>query len=687
MTQQTELDQLCINTIRTLVVDAVQKARSGHPGMPMGTAAMAYVLWTRFLRHNPVNPAWPDRDRFVLSAGHGSMLLYGLLHLTGYDLPLEELRIFRQWGSRTPGHPEHGPTPGVEATTGPLGQGFANGVGMAIAEAYLAAHFNVPPEPGEGRPGHKIVDHYVYAIVSDGDLMEGVASEAASLAGHLRLGKLIYMYDDNRITIEGSTELTFTEDRGRRFEAYGWHVQHVDGYDLEGIAAAIRAAQADARPSLIIARTHIGYGSPNKQDTAEVHGAPLGEEEVRLTKENLGWPTEPSFLIPDQALTHFQQAVERGRAWEAEWQARFEAYAAEYPDLAEEWRMAMAGDLPAGWDVDLPTFRSEDGPLATRVASGKVLNAIASHLPTLIGGSADLAPSCKTYLNGHGDFSADNPGGRNFHFGVREHAMGGILNGMVLHGGVIPFGSTFLVFSDYMRPSIRLAAMMELPVVYVFTHDSIGIGEDGPTHQPVEQLAALRAIPHLTVIRPADAAETVVAWRVALEHRKGPVALLLTRQKLPVLDRAVLASADGLARGAYVLAEADGGRPDVILVATGSEVHVALAAQEQLAACTELSRSEQGVKARVVSMPSWKLFERQPQSYRDAVLPPEVTARLAIEAGVPQGWYRYVGDRGEVIGIEGFGASAPYEVLWEKYGFTAENIATRALEMLERGET
>jgi len=576
MTHPENLDQLGINTLRTLAMDGVQKANSGHPGLPMGAADMAYVLWTRFLRHNPSNPAWPDRDRFVLSAGHGSMLLYGLLHLTGYDLPLAELQSFRQWGSRTPGHPEYGLTAGVETTTGPLGQGFANGVGMAIAEAYLAAHFN--------RPGHKIVDHYVYAIVSDGDLMEGVASEAASLAGHLRLGKLICLYDDNRISIEGSTDLAFTEDRGRRFEAYGWHVQHMDGYNLEGIAAAIRAAQADPRPSLIIARTHIGYGSPNMQDTASAHGAPLGEEELRITKENLGWPTEPPFLIPDQALAHFRQALERGSAWEAEWQARFEAYAAVYPDLAGEWRTVMAGELPAGWDADLPAFGPQDGPMATRVASGKVLNAIAPYLPTLIGGSADLEPSCKTYLNGYGAFSADNPVGRNFHFGVREHAMGGILSGMALHGGVIPYGSTFLVFSDYMRPSIRLAAMMEIPVIYVFTHDSIGIGEDGPTHQPVEQIAALRAIPHLTVIRPADAAETVVAWRVALEHRQGPVALLLTRQKLPVLDRARLAPADGLARGAYVLTPPippkvggpGGEQPDVILIATGSEVHPTL---------------------------------------------------------------------------------------------------------------
>ncbi len=670
MTHHEDLDQLCINTLRTLAMDGVQKANSGHPGLPMGAAAMAYVLWTRFLRHNPANPTWLDRDRFVLSAGHGSMLLYGLLHLTGYDLPLEELQNFRQWGSRTPGHPEYDPARGVETTTGPLGQGFANGVGMAIAEAYLAAHFN--------RPGHEIVDHYTYAIVSDGDLMEGVTSEAASLAGHLRLGKLIYLYDDNRISIEGSTDLAFTEDRGQRFEAYGWHVQRVDGYDLEGIAVAIRAAQADARPSLIVARTHIGYGSPHKQDTAEVHGSPLGDEELRLTKENLGWPTEPPFFIPDQARAHFRQALEKGSAWEAEWQVRFEAYAAAYPDLAEEWRVVMAGELPQGWDADLPAFEPQDGPLATRVASGKVLNAVAPYLPALIGGSADLAPSCKTYLNGYGDFAAENPGGRNLHFGVREHAMGGVLSGMALHDGVIPYGGTFLVFSDYMRPSIRLAAMMELPVVYVFTHDSIGIGEDGPTHQPIEQLASLRAIPHLTVIRPADAAETVVAWRVALERREGPAALLFTRQKLPVLDRAALAPADGLARGAYVLAQAEAERPDIILIATGSEVHPALAARERLA--------ERGVKARVVSMPSWELFERQPPSYRDAVLPPQVTARLAIEAGVPQGWRRYVGDRGDVIGIERFGASAPYKVLWEKYGFTSENIVARAVEMLGKKE-
>ncbi|MCD6554009.1 MAG: transketolase [Anaerolineae bacterium] len=662
-----DLDHLCINTIRTLAMDGVQKANSGHPGMPMGTADMAYVLWTQFLKHNPANPAWSDRDRFILSAGHGSMLLYSLLHLTGYDLPLDELKNFRQWGSRTPGHPEYGLTPGVEMTTGPLGQGFATGVGMAIAERFLAAHFN--------RPGHTIVDHFTYAIVSDGDLMEGISHEAASLAGHLRLGKLIYLYDDNGITIEGSTDLAFSEDVAARFRAYGWHVQQVDGYDLAAIAGAIRAAQAETmRPSLIIARTHIGFGSPHKQDTAGVHGSPLGEEELRLTKQNLGWPVEPPFYIPDQALAHFRQAVERGRDRETDWQTRFAAYAAAYPELAAEWEMAMSGELPPGWDADLPVFKPEDGPVATRVASGKVLNALAPRLPTLIGGSADLASSNKTYLNGQGDFEADTPGGRNLHFGVREHAMGAILNGLTLHGGVITYGGTFLVFSDYMRPAIRLAAMMELPVIYVFTHDSIGIGEDGPTHQPIEQLAALRAIPGLTVIRPADANETVEAWRVALTHRDGPVALALTRQKLPTLDRARLAPADGLARGAYILAEAENGQPEVIIIATGSEVHVALAAQELLA--------QRGIAARVVNMPSWELFERQPRDYRESVLPPAITARLAVEAGVAQGWHRYVGPAGDVVSIERFGASAPYKVLWEKFGFTAENVATRALALL-----
>jgi len=667
---QDRLNQLCINTIRTLAMDGVQKANSGHPGMPMGAAAMAYVLWTRFLKHNPTNPHWPDRDRFVLSAGHGSMLLYSLLHLTGYDLPLEELLNFRQWGSRTPGHPEYGLTAGVETTTGPLGQGFANGVGMAIAERFLAARLN--------RPGLMIVDHYTYAIVSDGDLMEGVASEAASLAGHLGLGKLIYLYDDNHISIEGSTDLTFTEDVERRFEAYGWHVQRVDdGNDRAAIAAAIEAAQAATKqPSLIMVRTHIAYGSPGKQDTAAAHGAPLGAEEVRRTKENLGWPVEPPFHVPDEALTRFREALERGRAWEAEWQAHFEAYAAEYPQLAAEWQTTMRGQLPVGWDADLPDFVPADGPLATRQVSGQILNAIAPYLPTLLGGSADLAPSNNTLLKQYDDITSDDFSGRNLHFGVREHAMGSIANGMALHGGLIPYTGTFLVFSDYMRPSIRLAAMMGLPVIFIFTHDSVWLGEDGPTHQPVEQLAALRAIPGLIVLRPADAAETVEAWRVALRHQDSPVALALTRQKLPVLDRTKVADAAKVARGAYVLAEAEGERPDVILIATGSEVHLALEAREQLA--------EQDVKARVVSMPSWELFDQQPPTYRDQVLPPTVTIRLAIEAGVPQGWHRYVGLAGEVIGLNRFGASAPYKTLMEKFGFTAENIASRALALLRR---
>jgi transketolase len=667
---QDGLDQLCINTIRTLAMDAVQKANSGHPGMPMGAAPMAYVLWTRFLKHNPANPHWPDRDRFVLSAGHGSMLLYSLLHLTGYDLPLEELQNFRQWGSRTPGHPEHGLTPGVETTTGPLGQGFANGVGLAIAERFLAERFN--------RPDLMIVDHYTYAIVSDGDLMEGVASEAASLAGHLGLGKLIYLYDDNHISIEGSTDLAFTEDVEHRFEAYGWHVQRVeDGNDLAAIATAIEAAQAATeQPSLIMVRTHIAYGSPGKQDTAAAHGAPLGEEEVQRTKENLGWPTEPPFYIPNEALTHFRETAERSWAWEAAWQARFEDYAAEYPQLAAEWQTAMNGQLPTGWDADLPDFAPADGPVATRQVSGQVLNAIAPYLPTLLGGSADLAPSNNTLLKQYGDISGDDFGGRNLHFGVREHAMGSIANGMALHGGLVPYTGTFLVFSDYMRPPIRLAALMGLPVIFIFTHDSVWLGEDGPTHQPIEQLAALRAIPGLIVLRPADAAETVEAWRVALTHRDGPVALALTRQKLPVLDRTELADADGLARGAYVLADAGDGRPDIILIATGSEVHLALEAHGQLA--------RQGVKARVVSMPSWELFDQQPQTYQDQVLPPTVTARLAIEAGVPQGWHRYVGPAGEVIGLDRFGASAPYKTLMERFGFTAENIVSRALALLGR---
>ncbi len=662
------LDQLCVNTVRTLAMDAVQKANSGHPGLPMGIADVAYVLWTQFLKHNPANPDWPDRDRFVLSGGHGSMLLYSLLHLTGYDLPLEELMNFRQWDSRTPGHPEYGLTPGVETTTGPLGQGFANGVGMAIAERFLAEIFN--------RPGYPIVDHYIYAIVTDGDLMEGISHEAASLAGHLGLGKLIYLYDDNHISIDGPTELTFTEDRCARFGAYGWHVQQVDGYHREAVARALRAARAETnRPSLIACRTHIAYGSPNKQDTAAAHGAPLGEEEVRLTKENLGWPSDAQFYIPEQALAHYREAIPRGQALEAEWQNLFDRYAVEYPDLAELWHQVWSGELPAGWEEALPTFGPADGPLATRSASGKVLNAIAPVLPTLIGGSADLTPSNNTELKSYPWLQTGQFGGRNIHFGVREHTMGGILNGLALHGGVIPYGGTFLVFSDYMRPTIRLAAMMELPVVYVFTHDSVGLGEDGPTHQPVEHLPALRAIPKLIVVRPADATETVEAWRMALEYQEGPVALLLTRQKLPILDRSALAPAEGLKRGAYVLAGADG-TPDLILIASGSEVQVALDARERLAA--------QGVRARVVSMPSWELFERQPSDYQAQVLPPDVTARLAVEAAVPLGWERYVGPQGYVVGLNRFGASAPYKTIFEQLGFTGENVALQALAVLDK---
>jgi transketolase len=678
----TALDELSVNTVRFLSVDAVQKANSGHPGLPLGAAPMAYVLWTRFLKHHPANPGWFDRDRFVLSAGHGSMLLYSLLHVTGYALPLEQIKQFRQWGSMTPGHPERGLTPGVETTTGPLGQGFGNGVGMAMAEAHLAARYN--------RPGFKVVDHHTYGIVSDGDLMEGVAAETASLAGHLQLGKLIYLYDDNHVTLSAGTDITFTEDCARRFEAYGWHTQAVkDGNDLAAIDRALCAARGETkRPSLILVRTRLGYGSPHKQDTFEAHGSPLGAEEVRLTKENLGWPTEPPFYIPEPVRAHFLQAVERGERAEAEWNDKFSAYAQAFRELSQELQQLMRGEMPAGWDADIPQFSADAKGMATRVASGKIMNAIAPHLPGLIGGSADLDPSTHTALKGLGDFEpsdaaardtqgSDGGGwsyaGRNLHFGVREHAMGSIMNGLAAHGGTVPFGATFLVFSDYMRPPIRLAALMGLHVIYVFTHDSIALGEDGSTHQPVEQLAALRAIPRLIVIRPADANETAAAWRIALATREQPVALVLTRQDVPTLDRSQFAAADGLQRGGYILADAPNGKPELILIASGSEVALIVAARQKLL--------EKKIRVRIVSMPSWELFDAQPQAYRDTVLLPSIRARLAVEAGVPQGWHRYVGDQGDVLGVERFGASAPAEVLLREYGFSVEEVCRRALAL------
>ncbi|MCX7918445.1 MAG: transketolase [bacterium] len=658
---QQSLDQLCINTIRCLAIDAIQQANSGHPGMPLGAAPMAYILWTRFLKHNPKNPRWQNRDRFILSGGHGSMLLYSLLHLTGYDLSLDEIKKFRQLRSKTPGHPEYNLNYGVETTTGPLGQGFANGVGLAIGQKYLAARYN--------RPGFEIVDYYIYAIVTDGDLMEGISSEAGSLAGHLKLGNLIYLYDDNHISIEGKTEITFTEDTVNRFESFGWHVQVLpDGNDIEAIATAIRTAQSvKDKPSLIKIRTHIGYGSPNKQDTPEAHGAPLGVEEVKLTKRQLGWDPEKQFYIPEEVKTFMQRAVVYGEQAEAKWKNLFAEYQKQYPELAEEYLRLQNGTLPENWERNIPIFNPALGLIATRQASGKVLNAIAPQLPTLLGGSADLAPSTETILTGFGDFEPENYSGRNVHFGVREHGMGGILNGLALTDGIIPYGATFLVFSDYMRPPIRLAALMKIKPIYVFTHDSIALGEDGPTHQPIEQLMALRAIPNLLVIRPADATETAVAWKIAIEHRGGPVALVLTRQKLPIIDRKKYAAAENLVKGAYVISESEKNPPEIILIATGSEVHLALAAQEVL-------KQENITGVRVVSMPSWELFERQSIEYQDSVLPKTVKKRIAIEAGSPLGWYKYVGDSGQIIGINTFGASAPAEVLLKEYGFTVENI-------------
>ncbi|MDM8529956.1 transketolase [Anaerolineales bacterium HSG25] len=667
----TPLDQLCVNTIRTLAIDGIQQANSGHPGLPMGIADGAYVLWTKFLRHNPGNPDWTNRDRFILSAGHGSMLLYSLLHLTGYDLPLEELKQFRQWGSLTPGHPEYGVTPGVEATTGPLGQGFANGVGMAIAEAFLAATFN--------KPDHTIIDHYTYVIVSDGDLMEGVSHEAASMAGHMKLGKLIYLYDDNYISIDGSTELAFTEDRMKRFESYNWHVQQVDGHDRSAIESAIKTAQTVTdQPSIIACRTTIGYGSPNKANTSGVHGSPLGADEIKLTKEALDWPSQEPFHIPAEALTEFRTAVTQGETLETEWKSALDAYAKAYPTEADQLRQFLSGELPSGWEEALPVFPADAKGMATRAASGKTLNAIAAAIPNFIGGSADLAPSTNTFLNGLPAFANDTFAGRNFHFGVREHGMSSVLNGMALHGGVIPYGATFLVFSDYSRPALRMAAFSHIPAIFVFTHDSIGVGEDGPTHQPVEHLAALRAIPNLTVIRPADANETAQAWKVALEKRNGPTVLILTRQALPTYDRTNMGSADGVAKGAYVLLDSDKVYLDVILIATGSELNLAIGAYAKL--------TEQGIATRVVSMPSWELFEKQSDSYRNKVLPPNVKARIGIEAACSMGWRQWLGDQGSMIGLDRFGASAPVSKLYEQFGFTTDNIVLRALSVIDKSK-
>ena len=665
------LDELCINTLRFLAVDMVQKANSGHPGLPMGSAAMAYALWDRSLKYNPRDPHWPDRDRFVLSAGHGCALLYALLHVTGFDLPMEELKRFRQWGSRTPGHPEYGKTSGVEATTGPLGQGLANGVGMAIAEVALAARFN--------RPGHQIVDHFTYVLVSDGDLEEGISSEAGSIAGHQHLGKLIVLYADNHITIEGSTELTFTEDRMARFAAFGWHVQRVEqSNDVEAVAHALTNAREEtARPSLLAVRTHIGFGSPHKQDTAAAHGEPLGVEEVRLTKEAMEWPVSPSFHIPEEALEHFQKAVARGRAAQVEWESRFKAFAQEHLALATEFQRVTERQLPNEWDSGLPAFTPADGPMATRVASGKVIEILGTRLPEMMGGSADLAPSTHTKIDGAGNFEPEDWAGRNMHFGIRENAMGAILNGMALHSGLIPYGGTFFVFSDYMRPPMRLAAMNALPVIYIFTHDSIGMGEDGPTHQPVEQLIGLRSIPGMVVLRPADANETVAAWQVAIGRKQGPVALVLTRQGLPVLDLNLYpAIQTGVPLGGYILADSPATeRPDIILIATGSEVHLALDARGRL--LTE------GVHARVVSMPSTNLFAAQSDDYRETILPRNVPL-LVIEAGSPVGWQSFVGPRIAVIGVDTFGSSAPGPVVMEHYGFTVENVCKQAHHVLDK---
>lgn len=665
--QTKSIEQLAINTIRFLAIDGVQKANSGHPGMPMGCAPIAYSLYSKIMKHNPANPKWINRDRFILSAGHGSMLLYSILHLCGYGVSLNELKNFRQWGSITPGHPEFGLTPGVETTTGPLGQGFSNAVGMAIAQAHLASMFN--------KDDIKLIDHFIYGICSDGELMEGISHESASLAGHLKLGKLIFFYDDNKITIDGSTSLAFSEDISKRFDAYGWHVQTVaDVNDVASLEAAVTNAQSVSdKPSLIITKTHIGFGSPNKQDSSDAHGSPLGEAEIKLTKQNLGWQEEAAFFIPDEVKEYFKQVQVNGKSVEEEWNRKFLDYQKKYPEEAKLFSEVMHGEFGNEWKSKLPVFEDDGKKMATRTASGKVINSIASSLPTLIGGSADLAPSNNTFLKDYKTFSSENYSGRNFHFGIREHGMAGVMNGMAIYGGVIPYGATFLVFSDYLRPSIRLASISKIKPIYIFTHDSIGLGEDGPTHQPVEHLASLRAIPGLVVIRPADANETSAAWSAAIELKGSPVALILTRQGLPILDQKKYPSAENLLKGAYILKDPNS-KPDLILMASGSELSLALNASERLEAA--------GRKVRVVSFPSWELFEMQSGKYKNTVLPPNVKKRISIEAGASQGWQKYIGDEGVSISMESFGASAPVEILLEKFGFTVENILEHANKIL-----
>jgi transketolase len=664
-----DLQNRAINTIRFLSADAVQKANSGHPGLPMGDAALAYALWIRHLKVNPADPAWPDRDRFILSGGHGSMLLYSLLYLSGYDLPLDELKQFRQWGSRTPGHPEYGVTPGVETTTGPLGQGFANAVGMAIAETHLAAEFN--------RPGFQLVDHFTYAIVTDGDLMEGITSEAASLAGHLKLGKLILLYDDNRITIDGSTDLAFTEDRSARFAAYHWHVSFVqDGNDVDEVDRALEQAKQDPRPSLIICRTHIGFGLPTRQDTEKAHGEPPGLEELNGAKQKLGWPVEPSFFVPDDVLVHYRQILERGKRQEQDWEKKLKDYSAAFPSEAAEFDRRLHGRLPEKWIQGLPIYPPDARGVASRQSSWQILNAIANKLPELFGGSADLFPSNKTWIDSSQDFQAGSRSERNIHFGIREHAMGAIVNGINLHGSFISYASTFLVFSDYLRPAIRISALSAIPSIWIFTHDSIGLGEDGPTHQPVEHLAALRSIIGLCLIRPADANEMLAAWQFAITNRKKPTALILSRQNLPSIDRNQFAPAENIVKGAYVLADLGKGKLDAILMASGSEVALIIKAGQQLA--------DEGINIRLVSFPSWDLFAAQSKEYQESVLPNDIKKRLAVEAGTSMGWQKWVGDEGTILALDQYAASAPGEVLFKQFGFTAENVVSLTRKLLDQ---